>query len=168
LPPPGYWQASDGNWYPPQLAGPQPAMQTPKSGMPGWAIGCLVAAGIVIVLGIAAAVVLGVVVNEAAEEFTRQTGQASDADFDLAIESCETSEFDITEASGVITNTSTTRQGFEVEVRFTDADNTLVEESVTFVDAIDPGQSARWTVTAFEKATGPVLCDTLVRYSIFD
>jgi hypothetical protein len=143
-------------------------MQAPKSGMPGWAIGCLVAAGIVLVLGIAAAVFLGAVVNEAAEEFGRQTGRASDADFDLEVESCETGEFDLTEATGVITNTSTVRQGFEVEVRFTDADNTLVEESVTFVDAIDPGQSARWTVTAFEEASGQVRCDTAVRYSIFD
>jgi hypothetical protein len=80
---PGWWQASDGKWYPPQQAptaapppppqwGPPPAPQwTPPPARKGGNKGCLIAlavAGVVLVLGIVATVVVIAAVGDEVDD----------------------------------------------------------------------------------------------------
>ncbi|MEZ5381912.1 MAG: hypothetical protein R2754_08970 [Microthrixaceae bacterium] len=53
-------------------------------------------------------------------------------------------------------NTSSEAQGFEVSVRFTDADGNLISEDSTFTDSIDVDQTANWEVSTFESADGEI------------
>ncbi len=88
--------------------------------------------------------------DEAVDEVGPQTGVADDGDFEIDLEECVVNEFGAATASGTITNTSDLRQGFSIDVLFTNPDGTLIDQSPTGTDEIDPGESGTWTAIAFE------------------
>jgi hypothetical protein len=107
-------------------------------------------------------------VEEAAETIDEQTQLADEDDFTLEVDRCAVSEFGDAEASGILTNDSGKRQGFEVEVDF-EVDDVRVASGFTFVDSLDPGQSTAWSVSSFEDIESTdVECVTNVRYTLFD
>jgi hypothetical protein len=95
---PGWWQASDGKWYPPQPAapttapppppayGPPPAPQwTPPPAKKGGNKGCLIAlavVGAVVVLGIVATVVIIAVVADEVDDRVDEEGITTFSDND--------------------------------------------------------------------------------------
>lgn len=107
-------------------------------------------------------------VEEAAETIDEQTRLADEDDFSLEVERCQVSEFGDAEASGILTNDSGKRQGFQVEVDF-EVDDVRVAEGFTIVDSLDPGQSTAWSVSSFEDVgSRDVECVANVRYTLFD
>jgi hypothetical protein len=85
---PGWWQASDGRWYPPQSHPTQPAAPPPptygapppvaygtpaakKPGMPGWAKVVLILGGILVVLVGGCTVAVGVFANKVSNDLTK-------------------------------------------------------------------------------------------------
>ena len=84
---PGWWQASDGRWYPPQShptqqAAPPPTYGAPppvaygapaakKSGMPGWAKVVLILGGVLVVLVGGCTVAVGVFANKVSNDLTK-------------------------------------------------------------------------------------------------
>jgi hypothetical protein len=85
---PGWWQASDGRWYPPQSHPTQPAAPPPptygappavaygapvakKPGMPGWAKVVLILGGILVLLVGGCTVAVGVFANKVSNDFTK-------------------------------------------------------------------------------------------------
>jgi hypothetical protein len=94
---PGWWQASDGRWYPPQSHPNQPAAPPPptysapppvaygapgakKSGMPGWAKVVLILGGILVVLVGGCTVAVGVFANKVSNDLTKGCSFLSTAD----------------------------------------------------------------------------------------
>jgi hypothetical protein len=85
---PGWWQASDGRWYPPQSHPAQQAAPAPpaygapppaaygapaatKSGMPGWVKALLIIGGILVVLVGGCTVAVGVFANKVSNDLTK-------------------------------------------------------------------------------------------------
>ena len=84
---PGWWQASDGRWYPPQSYPPQAAAPPPtygapppvaygdpaanKSGMPGWVKALLIIGGILVVLVGGCTVAVGVFANRVSNDLSK-------------------------------------------------------------------------------------------------
>lgn len=93
---PGWWQASDGRWYPPQSHSTQPAAPPPtygapppvaygapaakKSGMPGWAKVVLILGGILVLLVGGCTVALGVFANKVSNDLTKGCSFLSNAE----------------------------------------------------------------------------------------
>jgi hypothetical protein len=93
---PGWWQASDGRWYPPQShptqqAAPPPTYGAPppaaygapavkKSGMPGWAKVVLILGGILVVLVGGCTVAVGVFANKVSNDLSKGCSFLSNAE----------------------------------------------------------------------------------------
>lgn len=171
-PGPGWWKASDGNWYPPQSAAgagyPAPVQQPQKkSGCLKWA---LIVGGLLILLGIGVVACSALVLNEAAETIDEAMGEASEDDYDAAVTKCEVDQFGIANAEGTITNTSDTAQGFQLTIRFLLPDDVLLSEDPVFVDTLDVGQTGQWSTISLEDPPGSdIRCEIIqVDYTIFD
>lgn len=152
--PPGGWQ-------------PHPQVIVKKG--PGcFTIGFIVLA-VLAVLGIGAVVLVALVANEAVKELEEATGEADPGDYTLSLDVCANDNVLGPQASGLLTNTSDEKQGFRIEVRFTDQAGVLISEDSTFMDALEIGQAGTWEVTSLDNAVGEVNCEvSSVDYHIFD
>ncbi|MEZ5383634.1 MAG: FxLYD domain-containing protein [Microthrixaceae bacterium] len=147
--------------YPPQ---PGPA----KSNAGCLKVGLIVLA-VLVVFGLLGVGCLAFGANQVVDEFDKQTGVADSSDYELTGPECVNEEFVGPKATGTLKNTSSEAQGFEVSVRFTDADGNLISEDSTFTDSIDVDQTANWEVSTFESADGEIKCEVAeVNYSLFD
>jgi hypothetical protein len=93
---PGWWQASDGRWYPPQShpdqqATPAPTYGAPppaaygapvatKSGMPGWVKALLILGGILVLLVGGCTVAVGLFANKVSNDISKGCSFLSSAD----------------------------------------------------------------------------------------
>lgn len=140
---PGWWQASDGKWYPPQpgpLAAPLPVYQPARStGMNGCLIAFLVVLGVgavgLIVTVIVAAVAVDNVDEQIADEEARE-GQ------DVEVTGCEVGEFGNLTATLQVTNNSSEPSTYLIEVVFeTRNGSRQIDSGIVSVNELRPGQS---------------------------
>ena len=167
-PAPGWWKASDGNWYPPQQApvatpGYPSAVPVAAQGMSG----CLKAFIIVAILGVVgfAALIGGVLflgksasnkleqvadeieAAEARGDFGSASGTDHPAMDDVELGACRDGEFGPT-VSVHITNHSSERSNYMVSVNLLDDDGSKIGEGVGFENNLGPGQDAVTEVAA--------------------
>lgn len=154
-------------------AAPAPQTVVVKEGAGCWKIGGIVVA-VLAVLGIigggCALLVGGAAVESIDEAVQESTGVASSTDYAIEITSCEGDEFIAARASGTITNTSDKERAFQVQVKFTNADGSLISTDSTFTDKLASGQSTGWEVLSFSsnEASDGFRCDVdEVSYTIF-
>ena len=149
--------------------GGYPPQQPPAKNKSGCIKIGLIVLAVLAILGLIGGGCLVFGVNQAVDEIETQTGKADSSDYELTGPECTVDEFSGPTATGTIKNTSGEDQGFEVSVRFTDADGNLISEDSTFTDSIDADQTANWEVSAFETVEGDIDCEVAtVNYSLFD
>jgi hypothetical protein len=175
---PGWWQASDGRWYPPQPQAPtyaQPAPQGyPPPGPPGYGQpqapppppktsgkGCLIALAIVLGLfvlaGIAFAILAAFVWNRA-EDALDEIGDPEEAE-DVDLADCVTNEAGFMVAELRVTNRSPERSNYIIEVAFESPDgDTQLATAVAFVNDLAPDQSTDQEANSLTDATGDFDC----------
>lgn len=170
---PGWWQASDGKWYPPQPQAPPPPPTTqfappppiaqfappPQAGMSGCLKFGLIALGVLAVLGIGSCVVLATVVDKAAEDIGEDLLAQNEREArDVSRPDCridETTGF--MEAEMTVTNQSSERSNYAIEVTFEDGDVQL-ETAFAAVTALEPGQNTVVVAGSSTEPTGAFTC----------
>lgn len=160
---PGWWQASDGKWYPPQPSAPPPppgeAVAAPptKKGMPGCLKWVLIAFGVALVLGVGCTALIGGAANEASKDIEEQKEDALD---DAELVACETDEAGFMAATVRITNDSSERSNYDVTVSYTSPDGS--EQYATgdaYAQALEPGQSRTEDAQSLEEPPGAFECE---------
>lgn len=183
---PGWWQASDGKWYPPQdvapppppnmpppqppsyLPPPQPSYQgqpvtPPQSGMSGCLKGGLIVGGILLVLGLGSCVVIAVAVDDATEELADEIDRDRDAEQeresrDVSEPTCQTDEIGFMEAELTVTNQSSERSNYIIEVTFEAPDGSQLDTGTLLINSLEPGQSRTDTAGALSEPDGEFTC----------
>lgn len=174
---PGWWQASDGRWYPPQPAAPA-APPPPPPGpppVPQWGgppaakpsnRGCLIALGIVgglVLLGIVAVVVVVVAVGNEVEDRVDDEGITTFSDNDenppaddVSIAECgpaPTTGF--MRATVDVQNHSSESSNYVITVAFESEDgDRQLTTSTAFVNGLGPDQTATSEANGFEEPPG--------------
>jgi hypothetical protein len=173
---PDWWQASDRRWYapprpgaaPPSGYGPPPV---PGYGPPPWygpppssssgtnvLVWVLVAIGVVVLLGMGACVALVVAVGEVAEDVDRSAAaeRAAEAD-DVAATRCRTDAGEPLAAEVEVTNDSSERSNYTIDVAFESAGGDQIETGFGFVSALEPGQSRVVDIQTLTASPGPLV-----------
>jgi hypothetical protein len=172
---PGWWQASDGKWYPPQSAptaappppprpayGPSPAPQwTPPPAKKGGNRGCLIAlaaVGVVLVLGIVATVVIIATVADEVDDRVDEDGITSlsgndenpPAD-DVTVDQCGPApDTGFMRATVEVLNHSSQASNYFITVAFESEDGgQQFTTSTTGVNALGPDQTATVEANSF-------------------
>jgi hypothetical protein len=150
---PGWWQASDGRWYPPEAA---PAYRVPPPARPGMN-GCLVALIVVLVLGtvvgIGSCVALAIAADDVAEDVGRNLDEnRADERDDVGQPRCETDEVGDMVAVMEVTNDSSKRSNYTIEVAFESPAGDQVDTGSATVSALEPGQSTEASASSFTGA----------------
>jgi hypothetical protein len=171
---PGWWQASDGKWYPPQSA-PQPP-PPPPPGAGSWqqppsswqqqpvytqpqrrGRGCLF--GIVGALGVAIIIIV-VVAIAASNSSTPGSGTKSHpAAADVSITSCTVDPaLKIPLAKGTVLNHSSDTSDYTFTISFSNTAGTVVAQGGGTENNIAPHQTATFSVNGDAQVSGPVTC----------
>jgi hypothetical protein len=77
---------------------------------------------------------------------------------DVAIESCGTSDFGSVEAKLKVTNNSSKRSSYFIDVSFEGADGSQLDTGMALVNNLEPGQSTVTEATAFTEADTEFTC----------
>jgi hypothetical protein len=175
---PEWWQASDGRWYAPRPGaapppppgygpppvpgyGPPPGFGPPPGYIPrppssssgtNVLVWVLVAIGVVVLLGMGACVALVVAVGEAAEDVGRSAADEAD---DVSETRCRTDAGAFLAAEVEVTNDSSERSNYSIEVVFESAEGDQIDTAFAFVSALEPGQSTSVDVQSLTEATVP-------------
>ena len=165
-PGPGYWKASDGNWYPPQQppqSQPPPYGQmqptasqqygqmppdAPSGGMPGWAKGCLISVAVVAVFGLLGLACVAIVADDASEEIDQAIEEAVTT---TAAEAEATTVPPVEESDATCSYAGTggfSSRGMQVELTFTNPLGEVNGLEVTFALLDGEGGSRFYTGTA--------------------
>lgn len=174
---PGWWQASDGRWYPPQPAAPAPPPPPPPGPPPQWGgppagppkssnRGCLIALAIVgalVVLGGIAATVLIVVVGREVDDRIDEDGittfsgndENPPAD-DVTIGECGPAEGTrFMRATVEVRNHSSEASNYLITVAFESEDGgRQLTTSTTGVNGLGPDQTTTSEANSFQEAPG--------------
>lgn len=159
---PGWWQASDGKWYPPETAAgaaapPPPGYAPPpevKKGMPGCLKWGLVSLVIVVVLGVGCTALL----SEGAKEVSKNIDQSleeqkQDALDDVELVDCTTDDLGFMAATLKVTNDSSERSNYIIDVTFTSPDGAEQYGSGgALVSALAPDQTKQEKASSLEEA----------------
>ena len=175
---PGWWQASDGRWYPPQPAAPAPPPPPPPGPPPQWGgppagspkssnRGCLIALAIVgalVVLGgIAATVLIVVVGREVDDRVDDDGGITSFSDNDENPPADDVSIGECGPATGTrfmratveVRNHSSEASSYLITVAFESEDGgRQLTTSTTGVDGLGPDQTTTSEANSFQEAPG--------------
>lgn len=173
---PGWWQASDGKWYPPQpAAAPPPTAPPPpqpgyypvgpppqQQGMNGCLKAFLIVFGIFVVLGVIATVLFVVFLDEVADN----VGDLAD-DFERRQEEArrEVSLVDCREEGGNmvaeirIDNESGGRSNYTVTVSFDAPNGDQITTGTAFVSSLGDGQGTTEVVDSFADAVEGFDCE---------
>ena len=171
---PGWWQASDGRWYPPQDQGyaQQPAYGYGSGGwqgQPGPAPaksrnGCLTAFLVVLALGVLAAVGGCVAFVALADDVAEDVGDdlaegSADEQDDVGEPTCGTDDVGDLEAVVDVTNDSSKRSNYMITVAFSGDGGDQLGTGTGGATALEPGQSTQATITSvIDAPTGAVTC----------
>ncbi len=175
---PGWWQASDGRWYPPQPAAPVAPPPGPPP-VPQWGgpppakgsnRGCLIALAVVGILGvlglISTVVVLAVVGNEVEDRVDDATDDGgiptfSDNDENPPADDVSVAECGPAEGTGFmratvdVLNHSSEPSTYLITVAFESEDGgRQLATSTTGVDALGPEQTTTSEANSFQEAPG--------------
>lgn len=192
---PGWWQASDGKWYPPEQApaaaapapppaygpppqpgaapdgappgyGPPPQPMgapmgysaPPPQGMSGCLKAFLIVLGLSVVLGIVAVIVAATLVDDAVDNLAEDLVEGSaDEQDDIDEVECGEDDFGNLFATVTVTNDSSERSNYIIEVNFVDG-NVQLESAVAFINAVEPGQQAEGEASTATDAPGDFDC----------
>jgi hypothetical protein len=173
---PDWWQASDGRWYAPPRPGAAPAPgygppPVPGYGPPPWygpppssssgtnvLVWVLVAIGVVVLLGMGACVALVVAVGEVAEDVDRSVAAERPAEADdVAATRCRTDAGEPLAAEVEVTNDSSERSNYTIDVAFESAGGDQIETGFGFVSALEPGQSRVVDIQTLTASPGPLV-----------
>ena len=163
VPPPG--DAPPPGYGPPPAYGPPPGYPAPPGYVPpppssssgsNVLLWVLVAIGVVVVLVMGSCVALVVAVGSAADEVGRslEAEQADEAD-DVSEPRCGTDAAGFLTAEADVTNSSSERSNYTIELAFESPDGDQVDTSFAFVSALDPGQSTVVDVQSLTESPGP-------------
>lgn len=162
---PGWWQASDGKWYPPQAA---PAYQTypgPPPVAPRNNNGCLIAGAVVAAVMILGGVACVALVGEAAEDVSESIDEDQEQRErvfaeDVTLDGCNPTEFGNMAAQVTVTNHSSDRSNYSIKVSFTSPDKAeLYDSTFTYVSGLEEGQTTTDEVTSIEDAPAEYVCE---------
>jgi hypothetical protein len=158
---PGWWQASDGRWYPPagQPFGPPvpaPGPGGPPPPAPKSNKGCLWAAvivgGLLVFGAVAAFVVIAVFVNRVDDAVEDAIEGNPDELDDAELVACETDESGFMVATVRVTNDSPERSSYLIDVEFESADgDEQFSTAIATPSGIDPDQSTEVEANSFEE-----------------
>jgi hypothetical protein len=178
---PGWWQASDGKWYPPQPAATPPPMAPPPGPGPGpqWGgpppakksnKGCFIAlaiVGVVLLLGIGAVVAIVVAVGDEVDDRADQIDRANrDGGIptfsdntenppgeDVTVADCEPAEgTGFMRATLDVLNHSSEPSNYIITVAFeSDDGGEQFTTATTVVDGLGPDQTTTVEADAFEE-----------------
>jgi hypothetical protein len=118
----------------------------------------LVAIGVVVLLGMGACVALVVAVGEVAEDVDRSVAaeRAAEAD-DVAATRCRTDAGEPLAAEVEVTNDSSERSNYTIDVAFESAGGDQIETGFGFVSALEPGQSRVVEIQTLTASPGPLV-----------
>lgn len=155
---PGWWQASDGKWYPPQ-AGRTPPPPPGRSGASGCLKAVLIAVAVLAAVGIASCVALVVAVDDSADEVDEDLAEerAEEAE-DVAEPTCTTDAAGYMVAELEVTNNSSERSNYIVEVTFEGSDGNQIDSAFAEVTALEPGQTGAATAQTLTTPPGEFMC----------
>jgi hypothetical protein len=149
---PDWWQASDGKWYPPPPSSRVPTAhdRDRKSRMSGCSTGILVVLGLAVVLGLGSCIVLIGALDDAVDDADEKQ-RAEDAEewADVGDPSCELDSAGSMVAVMNVTNQSSERSNYTIEVTFEAADGSELEAASDSVSALEPGQSTTASAQSF-------------------
>jgi hypothetical protein len=115
----------------------------PKSGMSGCAKAAIVGVVVIVLLGIAAAVALVVFADEVVEQVGEDlTEERADEADDVQSTRCGTNEAGFLIATIDVTNDSSERSNYVIQVAFEDGEGDQITSATAFLDNVEPGQSA--------------------------
>lgn len=149
---PGWWQASDGNWYPPQAMPLTPPPPPQKSGFAqglGIGTGCLVAIVVAVVLAFGGCAVLVAVGANSAKDspsaggVDRGIGSAdASADF-VSVTNSEPDALGFIYLTVTVQNMSEKRSDYYIEISIESPDGgTKYEDTIVMIRNVEPGQKA--------------------------
>jgi hypothetical protein len=192
----GWWQASDGKWYPPSQAaqatppappapgsayGPptapvaQPGMAYPagdavaqpaKQGMSGCAKAALVVLVLGLILGGGCVIAAMVFSDEVADSIDDITENGRE---DVDITSCERDDAGFMVAELEITNSSSGRSQYTVIVEFESSDGTeSIQSTLIPVGGVDPGETTEVEARSTVAASEELECGILEAFRLAD
>jgi hypothetical protein len=133
--------------------------------MPGWAKGCLIAVAVVGVLGLLGIACVAVVADEAVKEIDKAIEETERTDLieaiDVELESCGIDAAGNLQAELRVTNQSSERSNYFIDVTFESATGDQLDTSFVTVSALEPGQST--TQKAFTFTPRPAGDDVTCR-----
>jgi hypothetical protein len=180
---PGWWQASDGKWYPPQPAAAPPAAPPPRGPAPGpqWGgppptkksnKGCLIAlavVGVVLLLGIAAVVAIvaavGDEVDDRVDQAERDDGIPTFSDNtenppgeDVTVADCGPApDTGFMRATVDVLNHSSEPSNYIITVAFEADDGARqLATSTALVNGLGPDQTTNAETDSFQRPPGSV------------
>lgn len=99
---------------------------------------------LVFILGIVGcATLLGTAAKKASDDIDKAKQQAAQ---EVSLDSCKPNSIG-REAAGTVTNGSSKRSNYSIEVSFVDGDGRQVATSGALVSNVEPGQQAKWSAT---------------------
>ncbi len=129
----------------------------------------LVAIGVVLVLALGSCVAAVALVGRAAEDVDRSiAAEQADEAGDVSEPRCGTDGAGFLRAEVDVTNSSSERSNYTIELAFESADGDQIDTGVAFVSALQPGQSTVVDVQSLTETAGPgVTCrvSDVERYS---
>lgn len=175
---PGWWQASDGRWYPPEQApgyvapppppaayGPPPQPYAPypagayappaKSGMGGCLKAFLVVLALTVVLGGIGLVLAARAVDDAVDDLD---GRDADEVDDVTDLECGTDAAGDLRATFAVENDSSDRSNYVITIAFEDADGNQLDTASAFVNALESGQRTETEAITFTDAPDGFTC----------
>lgn len=87
-----------------------------------------------------------------------QTGADRPAPFDLAMNSCATGSFGLVKANGTVRNNDIVSTSYFIEIKIENDAGVRVGYGNGFATAVDPGQTASWSVVGTVDFAGAVTC----------
>jgi hypothetical protein len=128
--------------------------------------GCLKAAiivgGLVLVLGLGSCIALALTADEIAENVDEAVDDIDEDDErearDVGEPDCRVGESGQMEAELTVTNRSSERSNYIIDVTFESSDGSQLETAVLFVNDLEPDQSTTDVASTFTEPTGEFTC----------
>jgi hypothetical protein len=138
----------------------QPPVQVVVKNRPGCFTVGLACIGGLVILGIIGGIIAAVsnapytTTKGGVQSFSANDSHPPQDDVDGASLQCLTDDLGDMQMRGTLTNHSTERSNYMIEADFEDANGVQVDSASTFVNSVDPNQTAQWTIDTFSEPPG--------------